>query len=234
MFKKNNILALIPARGGSKGLPRKNVQLLCGKPLIAWTIEQARACKYLDNIIVSTDDREIAAVSKKYGAEVPFLRPKRLAGNKSRMIDVIEHAVKYLERAGRSWDIIVLLQPTSPLRRSIDIAAAVEKLFRKKARAIVSVCPSGHHPLWSNTLPGDGGMHKFLRPEVSDKARQELPVYYQMNGALYIAYTKYLLNNKGFLGAGTFAYIMPSERSVDIDSRLDAQLAELLLRSRYE
>lgn len=234
MFRGKKIIGIIPARGGSKGLPRKNILAFCGRPLITWTIERARACKYLDDIIVSTDDREIAAVSKKYGAEVPFLRPKRLAGNKSRMIDVIEHAVKYLARAGRSWDIIVLLQPTSPLRRSIDIAAAIEKLFRKKARAIVSVCPSGHHPLWSNMLPGNGSMRKFLRPEVLGKNRQELPVYYQLNGALYVAYTKYLFDNKGFLGAKTFAYIMPSDRSIDIDSRIDARLAELLLRSRYE
>ena len=233
MYKGKKILALIPARGGSKGLPGKNIKPLLGKPLIAWTIEQAKASKYIDRIIVSTDDKEIAAVAKKYGAEVPFMRPKELATDKAKGIDVVFHAMSWFRKneKNRQYDLIMLLQPTSPLRTAEDIDKAIELLFFKKAKAIVSVCEVDHHPLWVNTLPKNGCMKNFIRKEVLNKNRQDLPTFYRLNGAIYLAYCDYLKKQKSFFGEETFAYIMPRERSIDIDSELDLKLAEILKNS---
>ena len=232
MYKGKNILGLIPARGGSKGLPRKNIKLLLGKPLIAWTIEQALASKYLDRVIVSTDDKEILDISKKYGAEVPFMRPKELAMDNVKGIDVVLHAIVSLKEDDRrkQYDLIMLLQPTSPLRKSVDIDKAIEFLFLKKAKAIVSVCEVDHHPLWANTLPEDGCMKDFIRQEIMNKNRQELSVFYRLNGAIYLAYCNYLKKYRSFIGEKTFAYVMPRERSIDIDNEVDLSLAEVLIK----
>ena len=234
MFKGKNILGLIPARGGSKGLPRKNIKPLLGKPLIAWTIEQALASKYLNIVVVSTDDKEIAEISKKYGAEVPFIRPKELAEDNAKGIDVVLHAIDWLKENDKQkqYDLIMLLQPTSPLRKSEDIDKAIELLFLKEAKAIVSVCEVNHHPLWANNLPEDECMKDFIRKEIMNKNRQELPVFYRLNGAIYLAYCNYLKQCKNYIGKETFAYIMPRERSIDIDSEIDLNLAEVLIKNK--
>jgi len=234
LYKGKTILGLIPARGGSKGLPRKNIKPLSDKPLIAWTIEQALASKYLDRIAVSTDDKEIAEVSKKYGADVPFIRPKELAEDNAKGIDVVLHAIDWLKKNDRrkQYDLMMLLQPTSPLRTTEDIDKAIELLFLKKAKAIVSVCEVDHHPLWANTLPEDGCMKDFIRKEVMNKNRQELPKFYRLNGAIYIAYCDYLQKQKSFFGKDTFAYIMPKSRSMDIDDEIDFRLAEILIKGK--
>jgi N-acylneuraminate cytidylyltransferase/CMP-N,N'-diacetyllegionaminic acid synthase len=232
MYRGKTILGLIPARGGSKGLPRKNLRLLCGKPLIAWSIEQALASKYLDRILVSTDDREIVEISKKYGAEVPFLRPKELASDKARSIDVILHAIDWVENNDKPYDLLMLLQPTSPLRTGEDINKAIELLFEKGAISIVSVCEVNHHPYWSNVLPADGCMKKFIKPKIMHKNRQELPIFYRLNGAIYLAYWNYLKQKKSFFGDKTFAYIMPKNRSIDIDEEIDLILSEVLINKK--
>lgn len=228
MYRGKNILGLIPARGGSKGLPRKNIKPLSGKPIIAWTIEQALASRYLDRLIVSTDDEEIAEVSRKYGAEIPFMRPKELAEDNAKGIDVVLHAIDWLMKNDRrkQYDLIMLLQPTSPLRKFDDIDKAIELLFFKKAKAIVSVCKVDHHPLWANTLPEDGCMKDFIRKEIMNENRQKLPIFYRLNGAIYIAHCDYLKKQKSFFGKETFAYIMPKERSIDVDNELDLKLIE--------
>jgi len=221
MYKGKTILGLIPARGKSKELPKKNVRLLLGKPLIGWTINQALASKYLDKVIVSTDDMEIARISKKYGAEIPFLRPDKLAKDKAKMIDVIFHAIHWLESNGRPFDLMMLLQPTSPLRTAHDIDNSIKLLFNKDANAIVSVSRCNHNPYWSNTLPENGCMKNFIKPKFMNKNRQELPAYYSLNGAIYLSYCEYLKKQKSFMGEETFAYIMPKERSIDIDNILE-------------
>ena len=232
MYKGKTILGLIPARGGSKGLPGKNIIPLLGKPLIAWTIEQALASKYLDRVVVSTDDKEIAEISKKYGAEVPFIRPKELATDEAKGIDVVLHTINCLKENDKrkQYDLIILLQPTSPLRATEDVDKAIELLFLKEAKAIVSVCEVDHHPLWANTLPEDECMKDFIRQEIMNKNRQELPKFYRFNGAIYIAYCDYLQKQKSFFGEKTFAYIMPIERSIDIDDEIDFELAEILMK----
>jgi len=234
LYKGKTILGLIPARGGSKGLPRKNIKPLLDKPLIAWTIEQALASKYFDRVIVSTDDKEIAKVSKKYGADVPFIRPKELAEDNAKGIDVVLHAIDWLKKNDRrkQYDLMMLLQPTSPLRATEDIDKAIELLFLKKAKTIVSVCEVDHHPLWANTLPENGCMKDFIRQEIMNKNRQELPIFYRLNGAIYLAYCDYIKEQESFFGEKTFAYIMPRERSIDIDNEADLKLAEILIKSK--
>jgi len=231
---KNNekILALIPARGGSKGLPRKNIKPLLGKPLIAWTIEQAKNSKYIDRIVVSTDDEEIAEISRKYGAEVPFLRPKELARDDSPTIDAIMHAINWFEERGEFFDILVLLQPTSPLRTTEDIDNAI-KLFLndKEALSLVSVKENEHSPFWSLKIED-----KFLNPlfgeEYFKKRRQELPKSYMPNGAIFISYIDILKKYKTFYTPKTIAYVMSPERSVDIDNEFDFLLAEFILKNK--
>lgn len=230
MHNGKTILAIIPARGGSKGLPRKNIKLFAGKPLIAWSIEAAKGCAYIDKVIVSTEDAEIATVARRSGAEVPFSRPAELATDQAASIDVILHALEHFEQQGEEYDILIVLQPTSPLRTPVDIDNALKLLFLAQACSVVSVCAAEHNPLWANTLPPDGSMKDFLRPEILNKNRQEIGKYYRLNGAIYIAYTNYLKKNKGFIGQDAFAYIMPPERSADIDTELDLRLAEFIKR----
>lgn len=229
MYKDKKILAVIPARGGSKGLPGKNIKLLYGKPLIAWSIGEALRSKYLDKIIVSTDDRRISRISRKYGVEVPFLRPKKLATSKAKMIDVLLHALAHFKKKRKSYDLIMLLQATSPLRGYRDIDASIELLFRKKAKSVISVCESGHHPSLLVKLTRQGQLTGFNKKMIMNKNRQELAPYYRINGALYFSYIDYLKKRKGFIGSSTYAYVMPRERSIDIDTEFDFKLAEFFL-----
>lgn len=228
MFNNKSIIGIIPARGGSKGLPRKNVRPLLGKPLIAWTIEQAKSSKYIDRFIVSTENKKISSIAKTYGADTPFIRPKYLAKDNTSMIDVILHAIQYLEKQGEYYDLIMLLQPTSPLRTHYDIDKSIELLFSKKAQAIVSVCRAEYYLQWSNTLPKDNCMRSFIRPDIMNKKRQDLPIFYRLNGAIFLAFCDYLKTKRNFLGEKTYAYIMPRVRSVDIDDEIDFYFAEFL------
>lgn len=213
-------------------MKRKNILPIDGKPLIAWTIGEALSSRYLDKVIVSTDSKEIADIAEAYGAEIPFLRSDKLATDKARMIDVILHAVEQFEKNGHFYDSVMLLQPTSPLRTAIDIDNAIELLNAKNAGAVVSVCEAEHHPYWSNTLPPDGCMKDFLTPAARKKNRQELPSFYRLNGAIYLARTDSLRLRRDFIGKETYAYIMPKERSVDIDTEMDFEFAEFLLVRR--
>ena len=232
MREDKKILALIPARGGSKGLPRKNIKPLLGKPLIAWTVEQAKNSKYIDKVVVSTDDEEIAEISKKYGAEVPFLRPKELARDDSPTIDAIIHAINWFEERGEFFDILILLQPTSPLRTTEDIDNAIELFLNNKdALSLISVKENEHPPFWSLEIE-----NKFLKPlfgeEYFKKRRQELPKSYMPNGAIFISYVDILKKYKTFYTPKTIAYIMPPERSIDIDNEFDFLLAEFILKNK--
>ena len=227
MYKKKTILAIIPARAGSKGLPGKNIRPLLGKPLIAWSIEQTLRSKYIDKVMVSTDSPLIAAIARKYGAQAPFLRPKELASDTAKIADVILDVLQRLENGGDPFDLIMLLQPTLPLRSSIDIDASIEWLSARKAESLVSVCQAEHLPLWCNTLPKDYSMKDFIKQRFI-KNRQGLPVFYRLNGAIYLSDWQCFKKRKNFFGAKTVAFIMPQERSVDIDTKLDFEFAEFL------
>jgi len=231
MYKGRSILALIPARGGSKRLPRKNIRPLLGKPLIAWTIEEALISKYIDRVIVSTDDEEIAKVSRKYGAEVPFMRPKELATDEARSVDVILHALKYLEDADNySPAIVVLLQPTSPLRTRDDIDKAIKIFYRNRCKSLISVYEAPNHYLWLYEVKGEflklvGCLHKRLNNSVS-------PKLYIPNGAIYITEVETLKTYETFYIEELSYYVMPYERSIDIDTELEFDIAENLIKKR--
>ncbi|MDP1604438.1 MAG: acylneuraminate cytidylyltransferase family protein [Legionella sp.] len=227
MYNGKTFLAIIPARGGSKRLPRKNVLDLGGKPLIAWTIEAALGCPFLDEVLVTTDDEEIAEVAKRYGANVPFLRPPELASDTAISFDVIKHAINFykIER-GKEFDFVMLLQPTSPFRSTQNISEAIELRVEKNADAIISVCEVEHSPLWMNTLPADHSMAKFIREDVKNKRSQELNTFYRLNGAIYLCNIKVLLEKKSFFtDYAIYAYLMSLECSVDIDTNMDLLLA---------
>ncbi len=232
MYKEKTILAIIPARAGSKRFKGKNIKMLAGIPLIAWTIEEALKSKYLDRIIVSTDNEDIALTARRYGAEAPFIRPKKLARDNSKMIDAIFHAVAWMAKNKNHFDMIMLLQPTSPLRRAGDIDKAIKLLFSRKAQAVVSVCEAEHNPHWARSLPQGGCMKDFLMRKNKNCIDPGAAKFYRLNGAIYLAYRNYLLNRRDFFGARTFAYIMPRERSVDIDTAFDFEFAEYLLKKR--
>ncbi|MFH1317980.1 MAG: acylneuraminate cytidylyltransferase family protein [Candidatus Omnitrophota bacterium] len=230
MYNNKKILALIPARAGSKRLSGKNIKPLLGKPLIAWTIEHAKKCKYIDSVIVSTESREIAEISRKYGAQVPFLRPEGLATDQAKSIEVLLYAIEWFNSNGIYYDLILLLQPTSPLRLVEDIEGAIQLLFLKNAKAIVSICEAEHLPFWMNTLPADGSMKDFLKPEIIDKNRQEFSKFYRLNGAVFLGYCDYMKKQRSFFGEKTFAFVMPKERSVDIDDETDFMFTEFLAK----
>ena len=218
-------LAIIPARGGSKRLPRKNILDLCGKPLISWSIEAALKSKYISKVVVSSDDEEILNISSNFGADI-IKRSYELANDTATTFDAIKHTINNLEK----YDYIVLLQPTSPLRNEKHIDEAIELLEEKQADGIVSVCEMDHSPLWSNTLPEDGNMRGFLREEILNKRSQDLEKYYRLNGAVYICKTDKLLENKSFfLKDNIFAYIMDRKSSIDIDEEIDFLFAEIVI-----
>ncbi|MTI84026.1 MAG: acylneuraminate cytidylyltransferase family protein [Firmicutes bacterium] len=229
MYQEKRVLGIIPARAGSKGVPGKNVRLIAGKPLINYTINTALASGIFDYLLVSTDGKDIAQVAKEAGAKVPFLRPPELATDTAKGIDVLFHAIDWCRENKMEFDWIIYLQPTSPLRSDEDIYNACTLMLERRAKAIVSVCEMDHHPWWSNVLPEDGCMKSFMRPEVVNTNRQGLPKYYRLNGAIYIAELEFLRQHKSWFGNQTYAYIMPQERSVDIDNPIDFALAEQLL-----
>lgn len=224
------MIAIIPARGGSKGVPNKNIRNLAGKPLIAYTIEAALKSEVFERVIVSTDSREIADVSRKYGAEVPFMRPDNIAGDSVSSDDVILHALDFFKDQKIDYFEVCKLQPTSPLRNETHICEAYELMHTQKKDFLVSICECDHSPLWCGTLGEDQCLDNFIPDEVKRACRQQLPQYYRLNGAIYMANTKAFQNNKSFLGKNSIGYIMQKENSVDIDSEIDFEFAELLLR----
>lgn len=222
------ILGLIPARGGSKGIPRKNIKLIAGKPLIVWTIESALRSRFLDAVVVSTDDEEIAAVARQCGAQVPFMRPAALADDITPGLDPVFHALNKLPE----FDSVLLLQPTSPLRTTGDIDSCISMAQKNKSLCVVSVSEPDVHPFWTYKLNDDQTLRALV--EAADvHRRQDLPPVYALNGALYFANCSWLMKQKKFITNKTTAYVMPAERSIDIDTPLDWKLAEVLLREKY-
>jgi N-acylneuraminate cytidylyltransferase len=220
------VLAFVPARGGSKGLPRKNIIDLAGRPLIAWTLDAARQSRYIDRCVVSTDDSEIAKIARDHGGDVPFMRPAELAGDSAETFDALAHMLSLLP----PFDVVVTLQPTSPLRTALDIDGTLETLVENDAPSCVSVTEPGKSPYWSYRIDEANHLDPLLGPSYSRMRRQELPNAYVLNGAVYATRTGWLLENRGSLGTDTVAYVMPAERSIDIDNAFDLDLAGFMLR----
>ncbi|MGH1487434.1 MAG: cytidylyltransferase domain-containing protein [Cellvibrionaceae bacterium] len=225
------ILALIPARGGSKRLPRKNIKKLADRPLIEWSIDSALSCKKISKVVVSSDDSEVIGLAKKMGAEAPFIRPEKLSLDNSTSFDVAKHAIEYYASQGEFFDFLLLLQPTSPLRQLSHIEESLALLVEKDADAIISVCKESHSPLWSNTINDDRSLKGFIREQVKNKRSQDLPQYYRLNGAIYLVKIDKALEEKTlFISDNIYAYEMDELSSVDIDTELDFLLAELLMK----
>lgn len=223
MHQNKKILALIPARGGSKGIPGKNIKPLSGKPLIEWTIDAAKKSKYIDRLILSSDDEEIIKVAKRAGCEIPFIRPKELAQDQSSSMDVILHALDAIEE---EYDYLLLLQPTSPFRQTKDIDHIIEACLNNNHKIMVSVSKSEQHPFLMYRIEDT-----ILQPILENSQnlrRQDMPSVYELNGALYLANVQYLKQAKSFGGPDVHAFIMEGHQ-IDIDDPIDWVIAETLI-----
>lgn len=234
MIQGQTVLAILPARGGSKQLPGKNTLPLHGRPLIAWTIEAARRAQTVDRVVVSTDAATIADTARREGADVPFMRPADLATDEADSAGVVLHALEWLQaHERREYDLVVLLQPSSPLRTAADIDAGVTAFqAAASANSLVAVTESPKSPFWSYTLAGDG----FLTPVISGDAsrrRQDLPRTYGLNGALYVNRTDRLWTSRLILDPPMACLVMDRDRSIDIDTQDDFELAEWLMARRH-
>jgi N-acylneuraminate cytidylyltransferase/CMP-N,N'-diacetyllegionaminic acid synthase len=229
------MLAIIPARGGSKGLPGKNIKYLGGKPLIAYTIEAALLSKFVDKVIVSTDDQQIADIAEKFGAEVPFLRPTELATDDAKAIDNYIYTVERLNKE-YAFDIkeFVVLQPTSPLRTFEDIDEAISIFHQKNADSVISMNQALHPPLWAKKIQ-DNVITDYFNVTTDTTNRQDLDVAFMPNGAIYVFKFSLLKNKRTYISENSVPHIMPSERSIDIDSQMDFDFADFLLaRKKYQ
>ena len=227
MIGDKSVLGLIMARGGSKGLPRKNLREIGGKPLIAWSVEAGKQSQFIDRLILSSDDEEIIETVRQLECEIPFVRPESLATDASSPVDVIRHA---LESLPEKYDYLVLLQPTSPLRIASDIDRCVELCYQNKAPACVTIVESEKNPYWMYELQGD----RRLEPVMSEAARivrrQDLPKTYTLNGAVFVARADWIVDQDDFLGPDTLGSEMPRVRSIDIDSETDLVVADAILK----
>jgi len=228
-------LTVITARGGSKGVPRKNIRPVCGKPLIAYSIETALEIRNrLYRIIVSTDDAEIAEISRQYGAEVPFVRPPELAADTTPTLPVLQHAVRFVEQQDKvRLDWVLLLQPTSPLRMKEDILAALELAQLGDCDSVISVVQAPKHPLFMKRIENDQliSFSDVLVEKEGTRRQAVQPPAYIRNGAIYLTRRDVLMERNSIWGGFIRPYIMPPERSVDVDSELDLKLVELMLQS---
>jgi len=231
MLRGYNIVGIIPARGGSKGILKKNIIKLNNKPLIYYSISEAKKSKLLSSVVVSTENKEIANISKKYNAHV-IKRPKKLATDISQTIDVLKHAVKVFEKIDDlQIDFVVVLQPTSPLRTAKDIDGAISKFLKTKCDSLISVTESSHSPYFTYKLKNNF-LTPILKMPTKSTRRQDMPKTYQINGAIYIANRKLIMKKNTIFGKKILAYVMSAEKSVDIDSPLDLIVLKYLLKSR--
>lgn len=233
MLNKTTVLGVITARGGSKGIPGKNMRLLGGKPLIAHTVEAAKKSALLDRCIVSTDSKEIADCARELGASVPFLRPGELATDEALALDVLSHAIRILQEHGETYDYVMMLQPTSPLRTSNDIDACIRMAVEKDADSVFSLRKlADFAPQKLKTLDKDGRIRPLLEEEHGQSSpRHRGPDVYKRNGAVYLTRTHLILEGDQF-GKKSYGYVMPHERSIDINDPEDFALAEYFLRHK--
>ena len=231
MIKGYRILAMIPARGGSKGIKDKNIFPLNGKPLITYTIEAAKKSRYIDEIIVSTDSKKIADIASQVGANVPFMRPSEIAQDKSQIIDSAIYTINFMKQNNKEYDIFVLLQPTQPLRTYDDIDRAIEIFFEDiDKRDLVSISEVDDHPILIRQIDENGSVKKLIDTN-STVRRQDMPTYYRVNGCIYINWIGKINIDTSF-NDNELPYIMPKERSVDIDELSDLAVAEFHLKRR--
>ena len=231
MIGNFSVIAIIPARGGSKGLPGKNIRPLLGKPLIGWSIEQAFASKYIDEVVVSSDCPEIIEISRKFGANVPFKRPAKLASDNSTTIDVLIHCLDWFEQNNKSFDILVLLEPTSPIREVSDIDNSLRILISKEQGSVVSVCKTeGQNPAFCFKKNDDSKINPYLEIQPTNLRRQEIEPVYFLDGTIYSSFTSSLRNQKSFYHNCTFGFEVPKWKSLEIDDIVDFSMVESVMR----
>ncbi|MBI5240030.1 MAG: acylneuraminate cytidylyltransferase family protein [Elusimicrobia bacterium] len=230
MIGGKSVLAIIPARGGSKGVPRKNLAVFAGQPLIVWTIKAAQGSAFIDRLILSSDDAEIIATAKEHGCEVPFVRPRELALDDTPGVAPVLHAV---EAIGRPYDYIAVLQATSPLRTAQDIDACLTLCDSSGAPSCVTVAESGENPYWSYFLEAGNRMVPVMPASKLIPRRQELPKTYRLNGAVYVSRREALLQDRALITPRTIAHTMPRERSLELDTPLDAILIAALMEKNH-
>jgi len=233
MYGDNRILAIVPARGGSKGLPGKNARDLCGKPLLAWSIEQGLSCPEVDKVLVSTDDPGIARVAMSYGAEVPFIRPKELATDSSVTIDVLLHAVDFMTLKGESFDFVVLLEPTSPLREVSDISGAIRHLSDTPGcGSVVGVSKMEcGHPSFLYRMK-EGFLDPYLGVHPNNVRRQDIEELYFLEGSVYVTRVDTLIEKRGFYHDRTAPWVVPKYKSFEVDELVDFIVIEALMQAR--
>ncbi|RCK79776.1 MAG: N-Acetylneuraminate cytidylyltransferase [Candidatus Ozemobacter sibiricus] len=229
MIEGQRVLAVIPARGGSKGIPRKNLRVIAGRSLLEWTWRAAQGSAFLDRTILSSEDPEIIAAMRALGGDVPFVRPAELAADTTPGIDPLLHA---LDAVPERYDLVVLLQPTSPLRTAADIDGAIRLCVERGAPACVSVGPVGKSPHWTYRLHEDARLSPILPPIEGAARRQDLPAYVTLNGAVYVARTDWIKQTRRFVAPETVAFLMSRESSVDVDDEIDLLVCQELLRRR--
>lgn len=223
-------IAIIPARGGSKGLPDKNIIDLNGRPLMAYTIDAAKKSKCFDEIMVSTDSEKYAEIAKSCGANVPFLRTSETSGDTAGSWDVVREVLVNYANDGRRFDYVALLQPTSPLRDKDDIIAAFEMLDKKEINTVISVTEVEHPVQWCFRMPKDNSMSEVARSPYKYVRRQDLETYYIQNGAIYLVNADKIMDKAyDFYGDGCYGYIMPKQRSIDIDTSVDLEIAKAIM-----
>ena len=228
MFGDKRVLGIIPARGGSKGVHRKNLRLVQGKPLVVRTVETALRSRYIDRLILSSEDHKIIEAARSSGCEVPFIRPRELAQDESVTRDVILHAMGEINE---KFDIVVCLQVTSPLLISEDIDGAIRTCVEKSAGSCVTVCEVDKSPYWMFTMPEKGILSPLMGDSYLTKRRQELPKAYIPNGAVFVVMWDFFFEHKTFYGSDTAGYEMPRSRSIDIDTEYDFNLLDFLLKT---
>ncbi len=224
------ILGIVIAREGSRGLPGKNIKLLNGKPLIAYSVEAAINSGVIDKLIVSTDSDKIADTAAEFGADIPFKRPDSLASDNADSMDAVLHAMDHAEKNNEKYSHVFMFQPTSPLRTANDIRASVELMESSSSISVIGVKPAPHHPATYFTLGEDRIIAYDKVEKMSHVNRQELKQHYKINGAVYCAEWEAVKEHKTWYFNSTVAYIMPAERSIDIDDLFDFEVAEMLLK----
>ncbi len=238
MIEQEKVLAVIPARGGSKGLTKKNLRSLCGKPLVSWAISAATDNKYVDRTIISTDDKKIAKVAESFGAEIPFIRPTDIAGDDASSMDVVLHAVNELEEKGDFFSYVVMLEPTSPMTEPNDINKALFKLHssRDVADAIVGVSlVEATHPEFDIQLDVNNLIKPYMAKNFTNlPRRQDIEDIYFLEGSLYISTVSDFKNNKSFYHSRTLGYVVPRWKSIEIDDYLDLIIAETIINNKRD
>ena len=222
-------LAIVTARAGSKRLPGKNLRELCGKPLFVWSLRAGLECADVGETVVTTDSVQYQALARTAGAECPRLRPAELATDTASSFDVVKDVLDHFGDRLDQYKSFVLLQPTSPLRTASDVAAAISLHRSSGASAVVSVCEAECPPAWIGQIGDDLKMDDFIRPEYKGMRSQDLGAWYRINGAIYIVNIKAFLAERSFTPRGVVAYVMPRERSVDVDTEFDFKIAEALM-----